>query len=753
MSISIPKTFVFPFAGVDTTQGGKHGTHLGTPSSVTPVNSVDTHIIVTGGSVDAEGSSDVVSNYDDNSSSIKSTERTNLLEEYTSDSPTEKGESESLDKLLVLEEKHTDISSAINKPSRLNDRLTSVEFLETIEHQTLSSVFEDEEDTRNEVPVLLSVDSYSESSIVLPDSTSIASNINNFHNAESLKNDLLKDKFVVTKKVKPSIEVNVIPTQENSSLEKVDSWKLPSPIVNNNPIVEIISLPYDDIKSDFENTDDSKRVTTTERTENDFVVETIISTVLVDPVATTVHHGERSRFQRSIDSNLVPSEDYDASHLTTYMSVEGRSANRLKKNGRRSDPEPDIDDIIQGIMKLLGGNVKIDSETNTRLTTFAGGQPISSTRTNDRGPPRLPLNPFNFFNGKPSRTRPPIRRPITSPVGSRPIPGRPTFVANTLPPFYATLPPELDRPRPQLPSEGSTLQAFPLPVNFIPESATESHTPTPILPSPTSTIDLVSNSPSSTLTNSEDADEITSTTITLSSVEGEEDIQATDSASTTPSLHEPESEESISHLAENDVSLEPSLGVSNSSIANENTYSTSIHTSDTITSMDISSNERHSQSTEYIASISSFTTLTETVDRIRDSSRFSSEIITVSPEVSSSLTKFRTPSIVDTSTVASSPSTSRYHPTLPSSPTSPPPFGADKILRPTPPYKHQGVVLNEGGYRPGQVFGQHGRPGEVFDVTVSAHQGFGGAISPVRPFQHDVQVPNYGSDHFINEGM
>ncbi|KAK4321326.1 hypothetical protein Pmani_007867 [Petrolisthes manimaculis] len=136
-------------------------------------------------------------------------------------------------------------------------------------------------------------------------------------------------------------------------------------------------------------------------------------------------------------------------------SILSTSLNNVKEEGgaeeRRSD-DPNIDDIIQGIVELLGGQVKVTAVATpaTRLTTFIPTPP-TSTRINNRGPPRLPHFPFGALASALNTRAPhPIRPPVTPPSRPNP-PGRPPFLANTLPPFLAPLPPSLaSRPLPPL---------------------------------------------------------------------------------------------------------------------------------------------------------------------------------------------------------------------------------------------------------------------------------------------------------------
>lgn len=122
-------------------------------------------------------------------------------------------------------------------------------------------------------------------------------------------------------------------------------------------------------------------------------------------------------------------------------------ATQFPQQGRPRQANPDIQDIITGIVKLLNGNVNVQANTAP-----AGGRPTRplSTRINNRGPPRIsdvPALPPDFDVGVPptkaptpypfdlppqntspvrpylplfEQARPSFHRPVTIPPWSRP---------------------------------------------------------------------------------------------------------------------------------------------------------------------------------------------------------------------------------------------------------------------------------------------------------------------------------------------
>ena len=661
-------------------------------------------------------------------------------------------------------------------PTRVNNRVATSEFFEKLLVQNM----------KNDVFVMDSVDrpvsSAEQTTVETSLQPSVIStsdpvvNVMSIFSDNQTKSTEKVNKYigVTEREVDTTKETNIyLPSISIGDRNSVEDM-LSTNITRHNPSAKIptLHLNYEKLITK-RSVEEMRPVTATHDSVMESVTETLLPTVTVDPVITSLKmDGFTSRrFQRSIDSDFVQSLDLDGPIMSSHLSVEGRAANQLKKSSRRSDPEPDIDDIIQGIMQLLGGNVKIDAETsaNTKLTTFAGGQPVSSTRTNDRGPPRLALNPFNFFNSQPSRTRPPVRMPITSHSLTRPGVGRPTFVANTLPPFYATLPPELDRPRPQIPSQSGTLTAYPIPVNLLPDS--ETAPPTSFMTSSTlisadvvsssvSSVDVVSSSVSSAdvvsslVSSTQLVDTVTDEskvpTITTPFVEDEIVLQS-DIPTTSSSVQNEHQNEVESDTEKNRIELESSMSSSPPSTTNEIHHSTPILTMiESTTTQPPHSIDNVTESLTVLSPIESHTSTkmldtspVATSETINPTYAVSSETI-AHTSIPINSVQISTSSIPVISTIAGT----SVRPI-------PPSVSSNDRLRPTPPYQQRprpGVVLGAGDYRPGQVIGGNGRPGDVFDVTVSAHQGFGGPPQPVRPFHRPQVVPNYGDDQFGDDG-
>ncbi|XP_075167091.1 calcium-binding EGF-like domain-containing protein pawn isoform X2 [Haematobia irritans] len=112
----------------------------------------------------------------------------------------------------------------------------------------------------------------------------------------------------------------------------------------------------------------------------------------------------------------------------------------------RQNPNPDIQDIITGIVKLLNGNVNVHANTQ-------GGRRPTASRINNRGPPRisdvqpLPIDYEGHKNQGPSSNRPPPypfdrpERPFITgvPIPEQIVPVRPGFVSSR-PPWHRNKP-------------------------------------------------------------------------------------------------------------------------------------------------------------------------------------------------------------------------------------------------------------------------------------------------------------------------
>ncbi|XP_045101179.1 uncharacterized protein LOC123498107 isoform X2 [Portunus trituberculatus] len=501
--------------------------------------------------------------------------------------------------------------------------------------------------------------------------------------------------------------------------------------------------------------------------ENVVVVETIMNTaplslqtsrrlprtVSADFEASPAHYNE-------VDATEQPRGFLSAAPtLTTFMSV----ASRRPVEHRRSDSSPGIDDIIQGIVDLLGGNVKVTAaeDPNTRLTTFGGGV-YTSTRINNRGPPRFTHLPFEILSSV-LPTRLPIRPPVTPPSATHP--GRPHFVANTRPPFLAPLPPSLaTRASPVVPKPFATGIQLPVdllppapisdlppevittsPVNSVPEdtapAAVSSTTPTS-LPSPTSQLTITSTSSLSTLISqfSESSTlpppslSLTPTTTSLTSPSSTPSTTSTtsesapaSSLSTTPS----------SRPTTADFSEESGGKVTEAvSPQGNNADDSSTPASDTLTTSQASGSTSNPQEAAPPRKPSPAPTMLEASMLESSATTVTSFTDTSLPSPTTS-TQASLPSLtISTTTVTTTdagpgPPPQATPPLVPPSRPQPPVVG---IFAPRP-----GMVLDDHQYRPGQVITGSGVPnvmpaaGDVFDVTVSAHHGYGSSPNAYRP--------------------
>nr|CAD7199187.1 unnamed protein product [Timema douglasi] len=156
-----------------------------------------------------------------------------------------------------------------------------------------------------------------------------------------------------------------------------------------------------------------------------------------------------SRVEQATERPVLPSESFRSHH------------DQRKTN-------PDIQDIITGIVKLLNGNVKV--QTNPSLPPGVGGRPLRplSTRINNRGPPRitdLPELPPDFNS--------PVLPPHPAVVPMPPPPPPPLQTTRVPPPYPFDLPPGIV-PLPPQPTQGNSpsshpfMTGVPLPEQMVP---------------------------------------------------------------------------------------------------------------------------------------------------------------------------------------------------------------------------------------------------------------------------------------------
>lgn len=140
------------------------------------------------------------------------------------------------------------------------------------------------------------------------------------------------------------------------------------------------------------------------------------------------------------------------------LSAQPMNTTGLNSSHRSDNPSPDIQDIINGFVKLLNGNVQVQVNPNSHAL---GGRPLypMRTRINNRGPPRITDVPPLEFD-------PPV--PLKPQVNSRP-----THPANNLkdpPPYPFDIPPPIS----SLPPQPNTvlrpfLSGIPIPEQIVPE--------------------------------------------------------------------------------------------------------------------------------------------------------------------------------------------------------------------------------------------------------------------------------------------
>lgn len=159
--------------------------------------------------------------------------------------------------------------------------------------------------------------------------------------------------------------------------------------------------------------------------------------------------GPRSLTSGSPPLNISPTNVLPMSPIATLT------------NHPRQNPNPDIQDIITGIVKLLNGNVNVHA--NTQLQSSR--RPYT-TRINNRGPPRIseaqPL-PNDFEQLPPTSTMRPPPYPFDRPdapirpfINGVPLPEQivPSMQQNYRPGFISQNRPPWQRPRPRPPLTG-----------------------------------------------------------------------------------------------------------------------------------------------------------------------------------------------------------------------------------------------------------------------------------------------------------
>lgn len=193
---------------------------------------------------------------------------------------------------------------------------------------------------------------------------------------------------------------------------------------------------------------------------------------LIQPTSTVkdgVEFGDMTRSERTgkdltLDSFLAkggPRSMITSGSPISPTSVTLTSQTAVVTNNPRQNPNPDIQDIITGIVKLLNGNVNVHANTQPAQ---ASRRPFT-TRINNRGPPRIseaqPV-PNEYEQQPPTITmRPPpypFDRPDTRPfINGVPLPEQivPSMQQNYRPGFISQNRPPWQRPRPRPPITGN----------------------------------------------------------------------------------------------------------------------------------------------------------------------------------------------------------------------------------------------------------------------------------------------------------
>lgn len=174
------------------------------------------------------------------------------------------------------------------------------------------------------------------------------------------------------------------------------------------------------------------------------------STSTVNPDSADMTQNSRMAKELSEDSFLLKGgpRSLTSGSPINPTSVMPMASTATMTNNPRQNPNPDIQDIITGIVKLLNGNVNVHANTQTSR------RPVH-TRINNRGPPRLSENPPSQLDYE----RPPPY-PFERPEGPArpfltgvPIPEQivPSMQQNYRPGFISQNRPPWQRPRPRPP--------------------------------------------------------------------------------------------------------------------------------------------------------------------------------------------------------------------------------------------------------------------------------------------------------------
>lgn len=422
-------------------------------------------------------------------------------------------------------------------------------------------------------------------------------------------------------------------------------------------------------------------------------------------------------------------------------SVTLMSPTAISTNNPRQNPNPDIQDIITGIVKLLNGNVNVHANTQPAQ---ASRRPYT-TRINNRGPPRIseaqPV-PNEYEQQPPTVTMRPPPYPFDRPdrpdsrpfINGVPLPEQivPTMQQNYRPGFISQNRPPWQRPRPRPPITGNRRPIPPYkPIPTMPEYHPEDEYQL-------TTIEIDTNS--SLYSN---------TTEPIAGYEVEE--QSLDEGETTDIKMS--SPATVLPTTNKDDFVKKSKSSEKKQIVPVTTIP---EITATMTTIIQSTSEVNIA--QYMTSTSSPLTSEKSIDVLESSFKESNSLIqssavtpTLKPAQKSELSNqalTQAPVLVTSSS---------------SSPLSKPIVTSDSSF---PYHPRPGLVLDDPEFKPG---GHRQRPqiqstppgyGEIFDVTLSAIQGPSGSGSQqtikIKPYGHtgngngDIIVSPAGDDGFVS---
>lgn len=476
----------------------------------------------------------------------------------------------------------------------------------------------------------------------------------------------------------------------------------------------------------------------------------------------TLEAGEITRSERmgkelSVDpflSKRGPRSDTSAGSPAAVSTIKPTSVSPMSpiatvSNHPRQNPNPDIQDIITGIVKLLNGNVNVHANTQPQIQSSR--RPYTS-RINNRGPPRIseaqPL-PNDFEQQLPPSTMRPPPYPFDRPDGpvrpfinGVPIPeqivpsmqqnfNRPGFISQNRPPWQ--------RPRPRPPITGNRRPIPPYqPVPSMPEYHPEDDVQLTTLEIESNSTLVDANPTDPSFDNSgyavtpEEAIESTSTEVLTST--SKVSLKKEDFSKKKEKLKSSEKKPVIPVTPTINVEVKPSVTTIIQSTSEINT-SQYIAPTDSVSS----SSSTIESSIPEVSSLSSFTSSSEQTPSLATTQR---------QEISKQSTLEHI--------ATSSSSAYRPHSTVPQTPVVDTSF---------PYHPRPGIVLDDPEFKPGggRPAGQRPRPqvqptrpvtppgyGEIFDVTLSAIQGPSGSGSKqtikIKPYEGGVGAgTGYGS--------